>query len=105
MLSGAQTLSSGNVYKLIILSVVIIIMIVVLTLAVGWARSRREQGSEGLGVDWEEEKKKLEVLAAEKKAKRDLDAEEKAGEQSKGPEHEDDSPDVGNKDDVNIDGI
>ena len=105
MLSGAQTLSSGNVYKLIILSVVIITVMIVLTLVVGWARSRREQGSGSSGVNWEEEKKKLEVLAAEKKAKRDLDAVDKAGEQSKGLEYEDDSPDDGNRDDVNIDGI
>lgn len=57
----------------VVLSVLIIVPIMLLTLILAWVRSKRDENSKVVDVDWDEERKKLEALAAEKLAKRQAD--------------------------------
>jgi hypothetical protein len=67
---GAGGTNIEVIFKVTVLSVVILVLVVVLLLAFGWLRGKREENP-GIGdINWDEEKRILEALAAEKKAKR-----------------------------------
>jgi len=70
MSHGAGGSGIAIIFKITILSVVILVLIVVLVLLIGWWHGKRQE-KPGIGdIDWDEERRILEAIAAEKKAKR-----------------------------------
>jgi len=70
---GASASHVANIFRITVLSVVILVLVVVLVLIVGWWRGKRTEKSSLGDVNWDKERELLAAIAAQKKAQREAE--------------------------------
>jgi hypothetical protein len=96
--NAAEASNLSSVFRIVILNVVVILLLIILVVVFGWLRGKRKDEATLGDVDWDEEKKKLLALAAEKRAKREIETKAQVDEKASNQE----APEVSPGDDVDV---